>query len=355
MKQKLILVFFSLFALNMVRAQHIADLSRLVMEAEKGDALAMTQLGKLYLQGERIKPDTAKAYAYFQNAARQGLPEAAYYQAKCLENGYGIVVDEERAVRLYETAFEWIVQQADSGNLECQLFLVRRYAEGIGTERDMLKAAVWMAKAAEAGSPEAQYALSHCYNSGEGVNKDDQLAARWCLTAAENGLAEAQYETAQRFFRGEGLNKSESKAVSWLTKAAAQNYGLAQYALAQCYEEGTGVKRQAEKAKLLYEQAAQNGVNEAVLKTAQTYATKGDEAAKAVEWLRQAAAQGDDAAMCELAKRYMKGDGGEKDVAKAAELYRKAAQKGNPEAQNAWGDCLLNGVGTEKDVEQAAT
>ena len=45
-------------------------------KAVKGDAVAQFKLGELYRTGERVKRDTAQAYAWFTISARNGHPQA---------------------------------------------------------------------------------------------------------------------------------------------------------------------------------------------------------------------------------------------------------------------------------------
>ena len=56
--------------------------------------------------------------------------------------------------------------------------------------------------------------------------------------------------------------------------------------------------------------------------------------AKAVEWYRKSAEQGNDEAQYSLGIMYECGYGVSKDYAKAAEWYRKAAKEGHVRARN---------------------
>ena len=75
--------------------------------------------------------------------------------------------------------------------------------------------------------------------------------------------------------------------------------------------------------------------------------------AKAVEWYRKAAEQGNASAQNALGNCYLSGNGVTKDYAKAVEWYRKAAEQGNATAQNSLGICYYDGNGVTKDYAKA--
>lgn len=78
------------------------------------------------------------------------------------------------------------------------------------------------------------------------------------------------------------------------------------------------------------------------------------DAAKAVEWFRKAAEQGNADAQNYLGWAYANGQGVSKDLVKAVEWYRKAADQGNPHAQERLGWAYHEGTGVPKDAAKAA-
>ena len=75
--------------------------------------------------------------------------------------------------------------------------------------------------------------------------------------------------------------------------------------------------------------------------------------AKAVEWYRKAAEQGNARGQNDLGYCYYSGKGVTKDYAKAVEWYRKAAEQGHATAQNNLGNCYYSGEGVTKDYAKA--
>ena len=80
---------------------------------------------------------------------------------------------------------------------------------------------------------------------------------------------------------------------------------------------------------------------------------RGKNSAKAVEWYRKAAENGDATAQNNLGVCYEYGTGVTLSKATAAEWYRKAADQGDADAQCNLGYCYENGIGVEKDVIKA--
>jgi TPR repeat protein len=75
--------------------------------------------------------------------------------------------------------------------------------------------------------------------------------------------------------------------------------------------------------------------------------------AKAVEWFRKSAEQGNAVAQRLIGQCYLEGEGVEKDQAQAVEWFSKSAQQGNAVAQGLLGWLYLRGEVVEKDQTKA--
>ena len=84
--------------------------------AEGGDQFAGDQLGKLYLTGESVPKDAAKAVEHFTNAAGQGSAQAQYILGKLYLLGQDVEQD-------YAIAEHWLTQAANQGHEYAQFFL----------------------------------------------------------------------------------------------------------------------------------------------------------------------------------------------------------------------------------------
>ena len=84
--------------------------------AEGGNPFASYQLGKLYLVGDDVPKDTAKALEYLADAAEQGNSQAQYILGKLYLLGNEVEQDREAAVQCLTSA-------ASQGHEYAQFFL----------------------------------------------------------------------------------------------------------------------------------------------------------------------------------------------------------------------------------------
>ena len=86
--------------------------------AEAGNQFAAYQLGKLYLTGEDVPKDVAKAVDFLTDAADQGNAQAQYILGKLYLLGKDVDLDQEMAE-------QWFTAAADQGHEYAQFFLDR--------------------------------------------------------------------------------------------------------------------------------------------------------------------------------------------------------------------------------------
>ena len=122
----------------------------------------------------------------------------------------------------YATAFqEWSIS-ATNGSTAAQLGLANLYANGLGTEKNIIKAAHWYSTAAKLGSSEAQYRVGILYFSGQGVDQNYQKSAESYIQAAEQNHAAAQNNLAGMYALGLGVQRDFIKAYMWAFLAATK-------------------------------------------------------------------------------------------------------------------------------------
>jgi uncharacterized protein len=129
--------------------QHLRTPEAIRAAAERGDAAAQVDLGRMYLSG-------------------QGMPKNP------------------------AEAVKWYRQAAERGNTIAQFSLGSLYFNGQGVPGDYAEAAKWYRKAAEQGDAPAQCILGDMYSEGKGVPKNDAEAAKWYRKAADQGYEEAK-------------------------------------------------------------------------------------------------------------------------------------------------------------------
>ncbi len=142
-------------------------------QAQAGDVVAQTELGRRYGLGLGIAKDSAASFSWYEKAANQGFCSA-------------------------------------------QANLAYMYLNGEGVPKDGKLAEEWYTKAAERGSSRAQYALGYMYIKGAGVEKNGPTAEKWFLMAANQGHVPAQRALMRMYEDGNGVPRDTAKAILWL-------------------------------------------------------------------------------------------------------------------------------------------
>jgi uncharacterized protein len=122
-----------------VDAAHAVAVCR--RQANEGDAIAQTDLGKMYAEGRGVAQDLNEAKHWFQLAADQGQPDGQYNLGVMYAVGEGVPQDFVQAVKWYSLA-------AERGQTDAQNSLGMRYKRGEGVAQDYVQAHKWFALSA---------------------------------------------------------------------------------------------------------------------------------------------------------------------------------------------------------------
>ena len=152
--------------------------------ADRGDAVSMANLGKLYQYGQGVAQDYGKAREWYEKAAANGYANAMFSLGGLYESGAGVAQD-------YAKAREWYEKGADEGEAEAMTNLGVLYEKGYGLTQDHTKAREWFEKAADKGEAEAMTNLGWLYQNGQGVAQDYAKARELYEKAADKGNARA--------------------------------------------------------------------------------------------------------------------------------------------------------------------
>jgi len=175
----------------------------------------------------------------------------------------------------FGSATWWYGEAAKLGNVKAQFELAVLYRDGVGTQKNPVKAAQWMLKAADQGVTDAQLELGVMYDRGEGVKKDEVKAVHWLTKAASQGSDLAQYNLGLRYRTDLwGLADASSgtphftpddkTALHWFCKAAKQGYAPAQFQVGDAYMQGRGIAVDYAQTRLWFRMAAAQGDDKAV-------------------------------------------------------------------------------------------
>ena len=231
------------------------SLADIIPAADRGEAAAQNALGLKYAAGgDGLPRDETKAVEWYRKAASQGYPAAETNLGDMYLFGRG-GLDKNPL-----DALSWYLKAAQQQWPDAQYRLAYMYEAGLGTAKDVQRAAELYRSAADAGYPDAENVLGVLYATGsDGLPKDDQQAVQWYRKAAEQGFAKAEKNLGDMYYYGRGVDRDYEQALDWYKKAADQQFAEAQYRLGYMYEKGLGTQQSNQDAIALYKQAASHG------------------------------------------------------------------------------------------------
>ena len=279
-------------------------------EAEKGNALAMFNMGRMFTDGLDVKSDSSKAHEWYKKTLN--------------------------TFRKVENKKPWKYTEYRIGKM---------YSQGLGTEEDYDKASYWFALSAEERYKFAEYSLGGLYYRGQGVEKSYESAFDLYLKSAKQGFLYADFEVAKMYRDGIGTDKNEIESNKYFRSAfigfekleKQSHDDKIQYRLGWMLQNGIGTEKDIKRAKGYYEKSAKLGntfacYSFAKLILSEENATR-EEINKAVEYLKEASENGNQFAQYSLGKIYLNGDFVEKDIYKAIGLFELSSEQDNEYAQ----------------------
>ena len=234
----------------------------LTRQANEGNVDAQLSLGYMYLYGDganNVAQDYKKSFEYYEMAAKQGDIVAINNLGSLYYSGIGTPKDMNKAAALF-------AQAADKGNEESALNLAFLYLSGNGVAQDNHKAMDYFVQAGQKGNLAAQFMLGYAYYRGFIVPQDYKRAFTLMRTAAKAGYDDAQLFTGLMYLTGDGTTKNYGNAVTYLGHAFLQGNVNATVHLANIYAEGKVYPKNILQAYMMYSIAANNGVEEAATK-----------------------------------------------------------------------------------------
>jgi hypothetical protein len=198
-------------------------LKNLKQSAVGGSGLAQSCLSYMYLEGFGVKRDPSEAFKWCSAAAEQkDRPEATYELATMYLHGVGVEKCKSTATSLFDIAgkqdhslalfrlakllvegsesdvevqkgFKACYRSAELGLVEAQFNLGVMLEDGLGTKKNLPKAASWYRIAANNGNKRAMNNLGNLYWHGKGVDEDRVVAEIWYSLALDNGSRLARF------------------------------------------------------------------------------------------------------------------------------------------------------------------
>ena len=241
--------------------------------------------------------------------------------------------ENEELLCCFQTAISYYEKAAEENNFEAMEHLARIYEEGLGVQRDLLRARDWWLRAQNGYTADAFLKAGDIYSAGTRTNQDIVLA--------------------NQFYKKSIIYKNER-----YSSCDKEGYKLAEaieYLMNICSESPDVGGKYIEKSltDLITATISVNPDNLALrkllMKTAPGYINK--------DILQKAAGMGSIWAMYRLGSLYLEGDsawGLGKDTRKGFEWILQSAMNGNTMAMLQASDCYAVGIGTTQNYDEAA-
>ena len=304
----------------------------LLSESQRGNVLAVYDLGKLYSTDKLGEKNEEMSIAKYTQALQGFLqiepnskkikPYVQYRIGKMFCYGLGTEQD-------YEKAFEWFERSAKQKNKFAQFSLANLYYYGSGVKKDLSQAFLWYQRSSSQGQPYAAYSIAQMYRYGEYVTKDNDTAQRYYQQALSAFLKiesddmandDLFYKLGQMFKLGLGTDSDVTKAIEYFRCSAEMNNknGLFEYG----------------KALLIGEHIPQNTDS-------------------AVKLLEKAVKLKNSNAKRFLALEYISGEHLEQDIEKGIALLTECADSGDVIASYRLGKIYLQGEIMSQNLDKA--
>lgn len=225
--------------------------------------------------------------------------------------------------RRYEEAMAHFQPLADRGDAAAQNRLGYMAQYGLGTPRDLRRAAQWYRLAANQGLARAQANLASLLyrGAGDAVARDTPEAVRLYGLAAAQGHAESQALIGRLMLDGlDGVRQDTAAAVRLIRQSAEQRHAYGQFLLGTVLDGGEGVP---------------------------------EDVTEATRWFQLSAQQDYPPAQYALGMRLLDGRGVARNPWQAFDLLRKAAEEEHTDAQRAIGYLYDEGIGVLEDDTKA--
>ena len=312
----------------------------LLSESQRGNVLAVYDLGKLYSTdklGERNEETSIAKYTralqgflQIEPNSKKLKPYVQYRIGKMFCYGLGTEQD-------YEKAFEWFERSAKQKNKFAQFSLANLYYYGSGVEKDLSQAFLWYQRSSSQGQPYAAYSIAQMYRYGEYVTKDNDTAQRYYQQALSAFLKiesddmandDLFYKLGQMFKLGLGTDSDVTKAIEYFRRSAEMNNknGLFEYGKALLI--GEHIPQDADSAVKLLEKAVKLKNSNAKRFLALEYISGEhleQDFEKGIALLTECADSGDVIACYRLGKIYLHGEIVPQNLVKAEKYLLLAA------------------------------
>jgi len=305
---------------------------------EKKYKYAQYSLGGLYYQGQGVEQDFKTSFDFYLKSAKQGFPYADFEVAKMYYDGVGTAknIDESNIhfVKAF-IGFENLEKQGNDDKLQYRIGWMLQ--NGIGTEKDILRAKGYFEKSAKLENAFACYSLAKLILAEDNPSEEEiQKAVSYLQTASDNENQFAQYSLGKIFLEGKHISKDIPKVIQLLTLSSEQGNEYAAYMLGMLYLKNEEIPKNIEKSILFLTQAAYKNNEWANYQLGKLFLICNDipkDAEIALKYLLKSAEKGNQFAQYALGKIYLLGKDAPKDKETAIKWFTLSAEQGNEYAK----------------------
>ena len=130
----------------------------LLRSAKLNHIPSLVELGNVYFSGSQAKKDPAKAYYYWEKAAKLGSAEAE------IKINFNMLTRQNISIEEKKKSIRKLKSFANRGSVIAQALLGLCYEQGIGVKIDKAKASDFYRMAASRGNESAYYSLKRMYD-----------------------------------------------------------------------------------------------------------------------------------------------------------------------------------------------
>lgn len=163
---------------------------------------ARLMIGDMYHDGNGVRKDGLEALKWYLASAQLFEEDDEWYTRFSMsdKDTGRTFASLERESNIFlrviagrrKDALACLMKSAEDGSIAAAKLLAGMFGSGVGTDKDLIRAARWCRTAAEQGDAESQRMLGGMYRIGHGVAKDGAEALKWYRAAAGQGDAQSR-------------------------------------------------------------------------------------------------------------------------------------------------------------------
>ena len=318
----------------------------LISESEKGNLLAIHDLGKLYSTDKLGEKNDEKSFSFYREAL----------------HAFTVIEPNADSMFPYEPRYEG--QNMKSADMRSYVWyrIGKMHCYGLGTEQNYEKAFEWFLKSAQEGNKFSQYSLANLYYYGNGAERNLKEAFGWYVRSAKQGQPYAAYAVGNMYENGESAEKDKKKSQGYYKQALSgflklEADGQADdnlfYKIGAMYKNGFGTEADMNKAIGYFKRSAELNNKNGLYEYGKALLLGDKDIPKAMDFLEKAVRLGNLNAKRFLALEYISGEHIEQDIDKGIEMLTECADFSDPFSCFLLGRIYFKGEFVNRDLSKA--